>query len=136
MKEKDKGGLNWKGIGWSTVVSVALYGMLCCLGAALVSGEKVGQERIGILCFAFCAIAVLVSELLIFRGVKRGRLAVSLLGGFGMVMGVVVVAGAAGRLGSALRSCWVLLLGALVGSVIAALCGGGRKKRTLVGKTR
>ena len=136
MKEKEKNVLDWKGVGWSVAASEGMYGALCLLGAALVSGEKVGQERIALLCGIFCVIAVLVAELVFLRGVKKGRLAVCLLGGCGMVVSVVAVAGIAGRLGSALRGCWVLLLGAVAGSVIAALCGGGRRKRTLVGKAR
>ena len=135
MKENGKKqDQDWKGMGRSLLGAFALYALAQPVGAALISAEAVGEESTAVLAGGFAALAVGVSLLVFLRSVTRGRL-VQCLGVACLFVAVIALAAAAAmRWASVVSGAWVLLTGAALGAVAAALIGGGRKRRRSVKK--
>ena len=128
-KETKKTGIDWKKIGGSLMGTLGIYLMLQFLGAALVSGEMVGEERMEMLIGVSACAASLVSPLIALRHERSRRLVLCLASGGGFLVLVVLIALAGGSWEAIVRGIWVLLPAVLAGSALAALLGGTGKKK-------
>ena len=126
-KEAKRAQVPWRAAAASAGASLAVYGLLQMVNALLLWRETAGEERAGFLVALSALLSLLVSILIFGRAVRTGRMVFCAVCCAAFLGAIALLALGFGE-GSSPGNLAGIAAGAMIGSILAAIAGGRRKR--------